>query len=46
MDEGADHRPALIGTRGKRIGVDALEVKMTAEACIVVPTPLIAVPVG
>src|SRR5262249_28999324 len=35
IDDGADHRPALIGTRGKGIGVDALEVEMTAKAVIV-----------
>jgi hypothetical protein len=34
-DDGADHRPALIGKCEERIGVDALEVKMTAEAFIV-----------
>ena len=35
IDDGTDHRPALIGTRGERIGVDALEVEMTTEVCIV-----------
>jgi hypothetical protein len=35
IDDGADHRPALIGKREQRIGVDALEIKMTAEAFIV-----------
>src|SRR5882672_2063024 len=35
IDDGPHHRPALIGKRDERIGVDALEVKMTAEACIV-----------
>ena len=35
IDDGAEHRPALIGTRGKRLGVDALQVEMTTEACIV-----------
>ena len=35
IDDGVEHRPALIGQRGERIGVNALEVKMTAEAVIV-----------
>ena len=35
IDDGADHRPALIGKRKKCIGVDALEIKITAEAFIV-----------
>ena len=35
IDDGPDHRPALIRKRSERIGVDALEVKLTAEAFIV-----------
>ena len=35
IEDGTAQRPALIGTRDERIGVDALEVKMTAEACMV-----------
>ena len=34
-DNGADHRPALIGKRVERIGIDALEVKLTTETFIV-----------
>jgi hypothetical protein len=34
MDDRSDQRLALIGKRDERIGVDALEVKMTAEVYI------------
>jgi hypothetical protein len=35
IDDGADHRPALIGKREERIGVDALDVERTTEVVIV-----------
>jgi hypothetical protein len=35
IDDGADYRPALIGKREERIGVDALEVERATEVFIV-----------
>lgn len=35
IDNGANHRPPLISISKEGIGVDALEVKITAEAFIV-----------
>ena len=35
IDDSPDYRPALIGKRGEGVGVDTLQVKITAEAFIV-----------